>query len=162
MPCRADSARSRLDFLVIAAAPTGCGAQHSKQLCQLQSLAAGRLRRVLRRHRRLLGRQTDRHGARQPLPFFWKGIALLVLFGFWFSAALTLNTAWSWSRPIERIEGVVSGKRVSKGRYSHSYMVKLATPKGPVETRVPKDVWAEIPEGRRFGLILCGGAEPGC
>lgn len=106
---------------------------------------------------RLLAGRPGPGGARAIVPAFWKGIALLVLFGFWFSAVLAVNTAWPWSAPIDRIEGVVSGKRISKGRYSNTHYAQLATPRGPVETSMPEDVWAGVVTGQRFEVLVCRG-----
>jgi len=91
------------------------------------------------------------------VPLFWKGIALLILFGFWFGAALALNTAWSWGRP-ERIEGVVDGKRISEGRHGDMHYVRIATSRATVETDMPRDVWLEVAEGRRLEVLICRGA----
>ena len=91
------------------------------------------------------------------IPLFWKGVALLVLFGFWFSAALALNTAWSWSEPIDRVAGTVTDKRVSRGRYGDSHYAQVATRRGPVEAGMPRDVWSEVAVGQQVEVLLCRG-----
>lgn len=94
-------------------------------------------------------------GAR--LPLFWQGIAFILLFFFWFMATLSVNTAWSPAQPIERIEGSVTGKRVSKGRYSDSYSVQIATRRGDVDVSMPKDVWDGVAVGRHLQALVCPG-----
>jgi hypothetical protein len=89
---------------------------------------------------------------------FWVIIGFLVLFFFWFSAALALNTAWSWSAPIARVEGIVTGKRISSGRYSNSYMLDIDSPRGTFATMTPKDIWEDVATGQQLRLTVCAGA----
>lgn len=107
-------------------------------------------------YRRWLAGPAPAGGTRERVPLFWQGVALLLLFAFWFPAALVANTARS-AAPIERIDGLVIDKRVSRGRHSDSYLVQAATRAGRVETSLPKDVWEGVELGQRFDVLVCPG-----
>lgn len=91
------------------------------------------------------------------LSLFWKAIAALALFGFWFCATFFANTALSLHGPIERIDGSVSGKRVSKGRYGDSHVAAISSARGMVESSLPRDVWLGLHQGQRVTLLVCHG-----